>query len=122
MNPLFSSAQLGLIAPEMVLTLSAFLILGLSTVRDPGPKLWAPLLSILACIATLAALLAFITVGIFVQVLLRYLFSVAFIWGEEPESVMILLPSAGLSAVVKVSIEYGTRFPISVLTPATATK
>ena len=31
----------------------------------------------------LAALLAFITVGVFVQVCLRYLFSVAFIWGEE---------------------------------------
>lgn len=31
----------------------------------------------------LAALLAFITLGIFVQVCLRYLFSVAFIWGEE---------------------------------------
>ena len=31
----------------------------------------------------LAALLAFITIGIFVQVCLRYLFSVAFIWGEE---------------------------------------
>ncbi len=31
----------------------------------------------------LAALLAIITIGIFVQVCLRYLFSVAFIWGEE---------------------------------------
>ena len=31
----------------------------------------------------LAALLAFITVGVFIQVCLRYLFSVAFIWGEE---------------------------------------
>jgi len=31
----------------------------------------------------LAALLAFITLGIFIQVCLRYLFSVAFIWGEE---------------------------------------
>jgi len=59
MNPMFSLDQLRLIAPEMVLTLSAFLMLGLSTVRDPGPKLWAPLLSILACVATLAALLTF---------------------------------------------------------------
>ena len=31
----------------------------------------------------LAALLAFITIGVFIQVCLRYLFSVAFIWGEE---------------------------------------
>jgi TRAP-type C4-dicarboxylate transport system permease small subunit len=31
----------------------------------------------------LAALLAFITVGVFVQVCLRYLFSVAFLWAEE---------------------------------------
>ncbi|HEV8674329.1 MAG TPA: TRAP transporter small permease [Methylomirabilota bacterium] len=31
----------------------------------------------------LAGLLAFITLGIFIQVCLRYLFSVAFIWGEE---------------------------------------
>ena len=31
----------------------------------------------------LAALLAIITLGVFIQVCLRYLFSVAFIWGEE---------------------------------------
>jgi len=36
-----------------------------------------------ALLPMLAALLAIITVGIFVQVCLRYLFSVAFIWGEE---------------------------------------
>jgi TRAP-type C4-dicarboxylate transport system permease small subunit len=36
-----------------------------------------------ALLPVLAALLAFITIGIFVQVCLRYLFSVAFIWGEE---------------------------------------
>lgn len=36
-----------------------------------------------ALLPVLAALLAFITLGIFVQVCLRYLFSVAFIWGEE---------------------------------------
>jgi TRAP-type C4-dicarboxylate transport system permease small subunit len=36
-----------------------------------------------ALLPVLAALLAIITVGIFVQVCLRYLFSVAFIWGEE---------------------------------------
>jgi TRAP-type C4-dicarboxylate transport system permease small subunit len=31
----------------------------------------------------LAALLAFITVGVFIQVLLRYLFAMSFLWGEE---------------------------------------
>ena len=36
-----------------------------------------------ALLPLLAALLAFITIGIFVQVFLRYVFSVAFIWGEE---------------------------------------
>lgn len=36
-----------------------------------------------ALLPLLAALLTVITLGIFVQVCLRYLFSVAFIWGEE---------------------------------------
>ena len=31
----------------------------------------------------LAALLAFITAGVFVQVVLRYVFSTSFLWGEE---------------------------------------
>lgn len=31
----------------------------------------------------LAGLLVFITIGVFIQVCLRYLFSVAFLWGEE---------------------------------------
>jgi TRAP-type transport system small permease protein len=31
----------------------------------------------------LAALLGFITVGVFIQVLLRYLFATSFLWGEE---------------------------------------
>lgn len=31
----------------------------------------------------LAALLAFITAGVFVQVILRYVFSTSFLWGEE---------------------------------------
>ncbi len=31
----------------------------------------------------LAALLAFITAGVFLQVVLRYLFSTSFLWGEE---------------------------------------
>jgi TRAP-type C4-dicarboxylate transport system permease small subunit len=36
-----------------------------------------------ALLPGLAALLAIITIGLFAQVCLRYLFSVAFIWGEE---------------------------------------
>jgi len=32
---------------------------------------------------TLGALLAFITIGVFVQVILRYIFSTNFLWGEE---------------------------------------
>lgn len=31
----------------------------------------------------LAALLAFITVGVFIQVVLRYVFAMSFLWGEE---------------------------------------
>ena len=31
----------------------------------------------------LAALLAFITIGVFIQVVLRYVFAVSFLWGEE---------------------------------------
>ena len=31
----------------------------------------------------LAALLAFITIGVFIQVVLRYLFATSFLWGEE---------------------------------------
>ncbi|HWC01810.1 MAG TPA: TRAP transporter small permease [Methylomirabilota bacterium] len=31
----------------------------------------------------LAALLAFITVGVFIQVVLRYVFALSFLWGEE---------------------------------------
>ncbi|HEU4400766.1 MAG TPA: NADH-quinone oxidoreductase subunit N [Candidatus Polarisedimenticolia bacterium] len=58
MNPVFDLNQLRLISPELVLTLSAFLILGISTLRDPGSRLWAPVLSILACVTTLGALLA----------------------------------------------------------------
>ncbi len=36
-----------------------------------------------AALPLLAALLGFITVGVFVQVCLRYLFGIAFLWGEE---------------------------------------
>ncbi len=59
MIPAFDPAQLRLISPEIVLTLSAFLILGLSAARDVRPRLWAPALALLACGATLAAVLAF---------------------------------------------------------------
>jgi TRAP-type transport system small permease protein len=31
----------------------------------------------------LAALLAFITIGVFIQVVLRYVFAMSFLWGEE---------------------------------------
>jgi len=31
----------------------------------------------------LAALLAFITIGVFIQVVLRYVFALSFLWGEE---------------------------------------
>jgi NADH-quinone oxidoreductase subunit N len=59
MSPIFNASDLGLIAPELVLTLSAFLILGLSTLKDTGTRLWAPLLSILACAVTLGTVVAF---------------------------------------------------------------
>jgi NADH-quinone oxidoreductase subunit N len=59
MSPIFDPADLRLITPEIVLTLSAFLILGLSTMKDAGARSWAPLLSILACVVTLAAVVAY---------------------------------------------------------------
>ncbi|MFQ5878287.1 MAG: NADH-quinone oxidoreductase subunit N [Acidobacteriota bacterium] len=55
----FDLNQLRLISPEVVLTLSAFLLLGLSALRDAGHRLWAPALSILACVMTLLAVLAY---------------------------------------------------------------
>ena len=59
MTPAFDPGQLRLISPEIVLTLSAFLILGLSAARDVRPRLWAPALALLACGVTLAAVLSF---------------------------------------------------------------
>jgi NADH-quinone oxidoreductase subunit N len=51
--------QVRLISPELLLALSAFLMLGLSTLRDTGRKEWAPLLALLACALTLGAVLAY---------------------------------------------------------------
>jgi len=59
MNPIFDSNHLRLISPEILLCLSAFLVLGLSTVKQSGGGTWAPGLSILACVLTLATVLAF---------------------------------------------------------------
>jgi TRAP-type transport system small permease protein len=36
-----------------------------------------------ALLPLLAGLLAFITIGVFIQVVLRYLFATSFLWGEE---------------------------------------
>ena len=60
MTSLFNPNDLRLIAPEIVLTLSAFLMLGWSVLPDLGRKTWAPLLAILACVSTLAPLLALV--------------------------------------------------------------
>ncbi len=60
MNPaIYQPHHLRLISPELLLTFCAFLLLGLSTIRDEGRRLWAPALSILACLVTLGALLAY---------------------------------------------------------------
>jgi NADH-quinone oxidoreductase subunit N len=60
MTSLFNPSDLRLILPELVLTLSAFLILGLSAIPELGRKPWAAFLSILACFSTLTVLLAFV--------------------------------------------------------------
>jgi len=60
MTSLFNPNDLRLITPELVLTLSAFLILGLSALPDLGRKPWAAFLASLACFSTLAVLLAFV--------------------------------------------------------------
>jgi NADH-quinone oxidoreductase subunit N len=59
MIPTFDANQLRLISPELVLTISAFLLLGLATVRDAAVRRILPGLAVLACLATLAALLAY---------------------------------------------------------------
>jgi len=56
----FDPNQLRLIAPEMVLILSAFFVLILSATIDRAKPIWAPGLALLACLATLAAVLGFV--------------------------------------------------------------
>lgn len=51
---------LQLMAPELFLALAAFIILGLSALKDPIWKRWIPFLSLLSCILTLGALLSII--------------------------------------------------------------
>ena len=60
MMPVFDTNQLRLISPELVLTVGAFLLLGLAALRDLGGRLWAPALSILTCTMTLLAVLTFV--------------------------------------------------------------
>ena len=60
MTSLFNPNDVRLITPELVLTISAFLILGLSVLPDLGRKTWAPVLAGLACVSTLASLLSFV--------------------------------------------------------------
>jgi len=59
MNTLFDPNQLRLISPEIVLTVSAILVLGLSAIDESARRIWAPALSLLACGTTLMAVLAF---------------------------------------------------------------
>ncbi len=59
MTSYFDPNQIRLISPELVLTVSAFLLLGLSTLKDQEIRRWTPALAILACVATLASLLAY---------------------------------------------------------------
>src|SRR5436309_3279406 len=60
MTSLFNPNDVRLITTELVLTISAFLILGLSVLPDLGRKTWAPVLASLACVSTLASLLSFV--------------------------------------------------------------
>jgi len=56
----FDPNLLHLIAPELVLVLSAFLVLILSSLSDRGKATWAPGLSFLACVTTLVVVLSFV--------------------------------------------------------------
>lgn len=73
MTPIFDASQIRYITPEILLTLCAFIVLGLSTVRDTGTRRWAPMLSILSCVMTLVAVLS-------------YPWSVGLDWLRAPES------------------------------------
>lgn len=59
MNAVFDPAHLRLIGPEIVLTLSAILVLSLALFKDAATRAWAGRLSILACAVTLGAVLSF---------------------------------------------------------------
>ena len=65
----------------------------------------------------LACLLAFITVGVFIQVLMRYVFATSFLWGEEM-SLFAFIWSVFLGAVVGVrrKIHLGFDFLPELLT------
>jgi NADH-quinone oxidoreductase subunit N len=58
MNPIHPD-WLRLIVPEVFLALTAFLMLGLSALKDPIWRRWIPSLSLLSCVLGLAAVLAF---------------------------------------------------------------
>ena len=58
MNPLYRN-WLHLITPEIFLALAAFGMLGLSALKDPAWRRWIPSLSLLSCVLTLGAVLAF---------------------------------------------------------------
>jgi NADH-quinone oxidoreductase subunit N len=60
MTSLFNPGDVRLITPELVLTLGAFLVLGLSALPEAGRRLWAPVLAGLTCLMTLASLLSFV--------------------------------------------------------------
>ena len=59
MSPPFDPNELRLISPEIVMTASAFVILGLATLRDEAVKRFTPWIAILACVMTLASLLTY---------------------------------------------------------------
>ena len=58
MMPAFDWNQIRIISPELVLCLSAFLMLGLSAIEDRIRRETWPALSVLACLTTLAVLLS----------------------------------------------------------------
>jgi TRAP-type C4-dicarboxylate transport system permease small subunit len=68
-------------------------------------------------IPLLACLLAFITVGVFIQVVMRYVFATSFLWGEEL-SLFAFIWSVFLGAVVGVrrKIHLGFDFLPELLT------
>jgi TRAP-type C4-dicarboxylate transport system permease small subunit len=68
-------------------------------------------------IPLLAGLLAFITIGVFIQVVMRYVFATSFLWGEEL-SLFAFIWSVFLGAVVGVrrKIHLGFDFLPELLT------